>query len=78
MNKIILIGRLTRDVEMRYGTNNNNTAIARYTLAVNRPYRQDGGPEADFLPCLLALAHSLFAERAFRKHLPGGDDPASP
>ena len=31
-----------------------------------------------FLPCLLALAHSLFAERAFRKHLPGGDDPASP
>ena len=43
MNKIILIGRLTRDVEMRYGTNNNNTAIARYTLAVNRPYRQDGG-----------------------------------
>ena len=42
MNKIILIGRLTRDVEMRYGTNNNNTAIARYTLAVNRPYKQNG------------------------------------
>ena len=42
MNKIMLIGRLTRDPEIRYSTNDNNTAIARYTLAVNRPFRKNG------------------------------------
>lgn len=67
MNKIILIGRLTRDVEMRYSTNNNNTAIARYTLAVNRPYRQDGGPEADFLPCVAFGKMAEFAEKYLAK-----------
>lgn len=67
MNKIILIGRLTRDVEMRYGTNNNNTAIARYTLAVNRPYRQDGGPEADFLPCVAFGKTAEFAQKYLAK-----------
>ena len=46
MNKVILIGRLTRDVEMKYSTN-NDTAIARYTLAVNRPFKREGEPEAD-------------------------------
>ena len=67
MNKIILIGRLTRDVEMRYSTNNNNTVIARYTLAVNRPYRQDGGPEADFLPCVAFGKTAEFAEKYLAK-----------
>lgn len=67
MNKIILIGRLTRDVEMRYGTNNNNTAIARYTLAVNRPYKQNGGQEADFLPCIAFGKTAEFAEKYLAK-----------
>ena len=67
MNKIILIGRLTRDVEMRYGTNNNNTAIARYTLAVNRPYKQNGGQEADFLPCIAFGRTAEFAEKYLAK-----------
>lgn len=67
MNKIILIGRLTRDVEMRYGTNNNNTAIARYTLAVNRPYKQNGGQEADFLPCIAFGETAEFAEKYLAK-----------
>lgn len=67
MNKIILIGRLTRDVEMRYAANNNNTAIARYTLAVNRPYRQDGGPEADFLPCVAFGKTAEFAQKYLAK-----------
>lgn len=49
MNKVILIGRLTRDVEMRYSANNN--AIARYTLAVNRQFK-NSDQEADFLPCI--------------------------
>jgi len=39
MNKVMLIGRLTRDPEMSYSANSNNTAVARYTLAVNRPYK---------------------------------------
>ena len=67
MNKIILIGRLTRDVEMRYATNNSNTAIARYTLAVNRPYKQNGGQEADFLPCIAFGKTAEFAEKYLAK-----------
>ena len=50
MNKIILIGRLTRDVEMY--NSENNKAVARYTLAVNRPFRKNGEQQADFLPCI--------------------------
>lgn len=52
MNKIMLIGRLTRDVEMHYSSNSNNTAVARYTLAVNRQYKREGEQEADFLRCI--------------------------
>lgn len=62
MNKVILIGRLTRDVEMRYSAN-SDTKIARYTLAVNRPFRQDGGQEADFLPCVAFNKTAEFAEK---------------
>lgn len=50
MNKIILIGRLTRDVEMH--NSENNKTVARYTLAVNRPFRKNGEQQADFLPCI--------------------------
>lgn len=42
MNRIILIGRLTRDPEIRYSQGENQTAIARYTLAVNRPFKKNG------------------------------------
>lgn len=52
MNKVILVGHLTRDVEMRYAVNDNNTAVGRFTLAVNRPFKRGGEPEADFLPCV--------------------------
>lgn len=62
MNKVILIGRLTRDPEMRYSTN-NNTAVARYTLAVNRQFKQEGGQEADFLPCVAFGKTAEFAEK---------------
>lgn len=66
MNKIILIGRLTRNPEMRY-SENSNTAIARYTLAVNRPFKQDGGQEADFLPCVAFNKTAEFAEKYLAK-----------
>lgn len=67
MNKITLIGRLTRDVEMRYAANNNNTAIARYTLAVNRPFKRDGEQEADFLPCIAFGKTAESAEKYLAK-----------
>ena len=48
MNVVIIKGRLTRDPEIRYAQNGNNTAIARFSLAVNRKFRREGEPEADF------------------------------
>ena len=66
MNKVILIGRLTKDVEMRYSAS-NNTAIARYTLAVNRPFKRVGEPEADFLPCVAFNKTAEFAEKYLAK-----------
>ena len=50
MNKIILMGRLTRDPEVRYG-GAQNMAIARFSLAVDRRFKRDGQPEADFFNC---------------------------
>lgn len=67
MNKIMLIGRLTRDPEIRYSTNDNNTAIARYTLAVNRPFRKNGEQQADFLPCIVFGKTAEFAEKYLAK-----------
>lgn len=62
MNKIILVGRLTRDPEIRY-SEQNNTAVARYTLAVDRPFKRDGEPQADFLRCVAFGKTAEFAER---------------
>lgn len=67
MNKVILIGRLTRDVEMRH-SQNSDTKIARYTLAVNRPFRQNGEQqEADFLPCIAFNKTAEYAEKYLAK-----------
>ena len=49
MNKVVLVGRLTRDPEVRYSQGDNATAVARYTLAVDRRFRRDGEPTADFM-----------------------------
>ena len=52
MNKVILMGRLTRDPEVRYSTSGDNQlAIARYTLAVDRRFKRDGDQSADFTSC---------------------------
>jgi single-strand DNA-binding protein len=48
MNKVNLVGRLTKEVELRY-TPNNNKAVAKFTIAVNRMFKQEGQPDADFL-----------------------------
>ena len=67
MNKVILIGRLTRDPEMRYSQGENPTAIARYTLAVNRPFKRNGEQEADFISCIAFGNTAEFAEKYLSK-----------
>lgn len=63
MNKVILMGRLTRDPEMRYAQNENNTAVARYTLAVDRRFKRDGEQDADFIGCVAFGKAAEFAEK---------------
>ena len=52
MNKVILMGRLAREPEVRYSQGTEPLAIARYTLAVNRRFKRQGEPEADFINCV--------------------------
>lgn len=63
MNKVILMGRLTRDPEIRYSQGENAMAIARYTLAVNRRYQKDGEQTADFISCKAFSHNAEFAEK---------------
>ena len=71
MNKVILMGRLTRDPEVRYSQGERAMAIARYTLAVDRRGRRNGNDEgaqtADFIPCVAFDRAGEFAERYFRQ-----------
>lgn len=68
MNKAILMGRLTRDPEVRYTQGDNQMAIARYTLAVDRRFNRSGDENtADFIPCVAFGKTGEFAERYFRK-----------
>ncbi|MCR5754765.1 MAG: single-stranded DNA-binding protein [Acetatifactor sp.] len=67
MNKVILIGRLTRDPEVRYTSGENPTAIARYTLAIDRKFKKDGEPSADFINCVAFGKNGEFAEKYLRK-----------
>lgn len=63
MNKVILMGRLTRDPEIRYSSGENQTAIARYTLAVDRRFRRQGDEQtADFINCVVFGRGAEFAE----------------
>ena len=69
MNKVILMGRLTRDPEVRYSQGDNAMAIARYTLAVDRRFNRNNndGATADFLNCVAFGRSAEFAERYLRK-----------
>jgi len=70
MNKVILMGRLTRDPEVRYSAGENATAVARYTLAVDRRFRRDSdGATADFIGCVAFGRSAEFAEKYFRQGL---------
>ncbi len=67
MNKIMLMGRLTKDPEVRYTQSDMPTAIAGYTLAVNRRYKREGEPEADFIRCVAFGKNGEFAEKYLAK-----------
>lgn len=67
MNKVILMGRLVRDPEVRYSQGNNPMAIARYTLAVDRKFKRDGEPNADFINCIAFGKNGEFAEKYLHK-----------
>ncbi|MCC6095643.1 MAG: single-stranded DNA-binding protein [Eubacterium sp.] len=64
MNKVILMGRLTRDPDIRYSQGENSQAIARYTLAVDRRFRREGSEQtADFIGCVAFGRQAEFAEK---------------
>ena len=64
MNKVILMGRLTRDPEVRYSQGESSTAVARYTLAVDRRFRREGSDQtADFIGCVAFGRQAEFAEK---------------
>lgn len=69
MNKVILMGRLTRDPDIRHSTGENSTAVARYTLAVDRRYKRDGEAGADFISCVAFGRSAEFAQKYFRQGL---------
>lgn len=67
MNKVILIGRATKDTEARYTSGENSMCIARYTLAVDRRFKRDGDQSADFIPCVAFGKAGEFAEKYIKK-----------
>lgn len=69
MNKVILMGRLTRDPDVRYTQGEKSMAIVRYTLAVDRKFKREGEQTADFISCVCFGKSAEFAEKYFRQGL---------
>ena len=68
MNRVIMCGRLTKDPEVRYTTGDNSSAIAKFSLAVDRQFKsKDGKTEADFFNCVAFGKTGEFMEKYFRK-----------
>lgn len=67
MNKVILIGRLTRDPEVKYSQGENTSVVARYSLAVDRRFKRDGEATADFINCVAFGKNGEFAEKYLRQ-----------
>ncbi len=67
MNKVILMGRLTRDPEVRYSQAAEPTAIANFSLAVNKRFKRDGEPDADFINCVAFGRTADFIQKYFKK-----------
>lgn len=67
MNTVILMGRLTRDPDIRYSAGENPTGVARFSLAVDRRFKRPGQPEADFFNCVAFGRQAEFAEKYLHK-----------
>lgn len=67
MNKVILMGRLTRDPEVRYSQGASQTAVARFSVAVDRRFKRDGEPDADFFNCTAFGKQAEFVEKYLHK-----------
>ena len=67
MNKVILMGRLTRDPEVRYSQGASQTAVARFSVAVDRRFKREGEPDADFFNCTSFGRQAEFVERYLHK-----------
>ena len=67
MNKVILMGRLTRDPEVRYSQGASQTTVARFSVAVDRRFKREGEPDADFFNCTCFGKQAEFVERYLRK-----------
>ena len=67
MNKVVLMGRLTRNPDIRYSQGERATCVARYTLAVDRRFRRDDGQNADFISCVAFGRQGEFAEKYLKQ-----------
>ena len=67
MNKVILMGRLTRDPEVRYSQGASQTTVARFSIAVDRRFKREGEPDADFFNCTSFGKQAEFVERYLHK-----------
>ena len=67
MNKVILMGRLTRDPEVRYSQGASQTAVARFSIAVDIRFKREGEPDADFFNCTCFGKQAEFVERYLHK-----------
>lgn len=67
MNKVILMGRLTRDPEVKYSQGSSSTAVGRFSVAVDRRFKREGEPDADFFNCTVFGKQAEFAEKYLRK-----------
>lgn len=67
MNKVFLMGRLTRDPEVRYSQGQNQSAVARFSIAVDRRFKREGDPNADFFNCTVFGKQAEFVERYLYK-----------
>ena len=67
MNKVIVMGNLSKDIEIRYSNNGKNTAIANFAIAIPRKFKSEGAPSADFFNCTAFGKTAEFAEKYLKK-----------
>ena len=67
MNKIVLLGRLTKDAEVRYSQGEKSTAVASFSIAVNRKFKREGEPDADFFNCTAFGKQAEFVEKYLKQ-----------